>query len=107
MAAGIQFLPPSKVESSLPASVGFNYPSTRKKISDSTLQGNHLSIPLRNYDTISPLVVLGGSFLPQYLPARPLSRTIISSQTPWGSGIEPGIAIASLCMENHAMNIHD
>ena len=71
------------------------------------LQGNHLSTPLRNCDTISPLVVMGGSFLPQYLPARPLSRTIISSQTPWGSVIDPGIATVGLCMENHAMNIQD
>ena len=107
MVVEIQFSLPSTVESSLQASVGFNYPSTRKKISDSTLQGNHIYTPLRNCDTISPLAVLGGSFLPQYLPARPLSQTIISSQTPWGSGIYPGIAIASLCMEYHAMNIQD
>ena len=107
MAAGIQFLPPSTVESSLQAYPSFNYPSTRKKISNSMPQGNHLSTPLRNCDSIGPLAVLGGSLLPQYLPARPLSRTIISSQTPWGSGIEPGIATAGLCMENHAMNIQD
>ena len=67
MAIEIQFLPPSTIESYLQASVGFNYPSTRKKLSDSTLQGNHISTPLRNCDTISPLAMLGGSFLPQYI----------------------------------------
>lgn len=107
MAAGIQFSPPSTVESALQASAVFTCPSTRKKLSDSTLQGNHLSTRSRNGDSISPLAVLGGSLLPRYLPARPLSRTIISSQTPWGSGIEPGIAAAGFCMENHAMNIKD
>ena len=107
MIVGIQFFPPSTVESYLQAFVGFNYLSTRNKISDSMLQGDPLSTPLINCDSISPLAVLGGSLLPQYLPKRPLSRTIISSQTPWGSGIEPGIATTGLCMENHAMNIQD
>lgn len=109
MAAGIQFLPPLAVESALKASAGFTYPSTRNKLSDCALQGNHLSIPSRNCDSISPLAVLGprGSSLPQYLLAKPLCRTIISSQTPWDSGIDPGIAAAGLYMENHAMNIKD
>ena len=107
MAIGIQFSPPSTVESALQASAGFNYPSTRMKLFDSMLQGNHLSTPLRNYESISPLAVLGRSLLPQYLPIRPLYQAIISSQTPWGNGIEPGIAIVGLCMENHAMNIQD
>lgn len=56
MAAGIQFSLPSTVESALQASAGFNYPSTRKKLFDSTLQEHFPNCQRSNHSRRSIVV---------------------------------------------------